>query len=568
MTRRAALAGFGALVLAAVAACSDDDSDSGSGSSSASPKSSGTGTATGDLVFDPASFTEKTATISAADGSSKKVTYRFYGPITYVTKPVDETYQCLTVSVPTEIDGKKVDASTAPIVFANSVGGYMPSSVAEATAVGGGQMVGMGTQGSSSSSSASGSSAPTSSAASSSSAAASSFAAPSSSAAQSSTSASGTEVESGGNAMLNSMGKMVSIPEIALAEGFVVVEPGARGRTLVSDSGDYYGTAPAVIVDLKAAVRYVRFNEGRIPGRTDRIVSTGTSAGGAVSALLGASGDSDLYSSELAEIGAADASDAVYATGSWCPITDLEHADAAYEFCWGANPYTSSIDTTVTKELAAQFAEYQDKLKLEGRNGFGALNAGNYHDYLLREYLIPSATTYLSGLSTADRQTYLKENSFITYSSGKASFTWDGFTDHVGTRKKPAPAFDAFDLSLDINNLFGHGTEKARHITEYSQKRDTTGLKGKALPDDTAKRTNQMNPMYHIAAKNPGRSKQWWIRLGTKDSDTSLTISTNLTASLVMLGDKVDHLMYWDQGHGANDDADDFLAWVRELGSK
>ena len=258
----------------------------------------------------------------------------------------------------------------------------------------------------------------------------------------------------------------------------------------------------------------------------------------------------------------------MYAAGSWCPITDLEHSDAAYEFCWGANPYTSSIDAAVTKELAAQFVEYQDSLKLQGRNGFGALNAGNYKDYLLREYLIPSATSYLSGLSSADRQAYLKENSFITYASGKASFTWDGFTDHVGTRKKPAPAFDAFDLSLDINNLFGGGTDKARHVTEYSQKRDTTGLKDKALPADTGKRANQMNPMYHIAAKNPGRSKHWWIRLGTKDSDTSLTISTNLTASLVMLGDKVDHLMYWDQGHGANDDADDFLAWVRELGSK
>ncbi|KUN97608.1 hypothetical protein [Streptomyces caeruleatus] len=63
--------------------------------------------------------------------------YRFYKAITYVRKPVDETYQSLNVSVPVKIDGTAVDATNAPILFANAVGGYMPSSVAEATGVGG-----------------------------------------------------------------------------------------------------------------------------------------------------------------------------------------------------------------------------------------------------------------------------------------------------------------------------------------------------------------------------------------------------------------------------------------------
>lgn len=41
-----------------------------------------------------------------------------------------------------------------------------------------------------------------------------------------------------------------------------------------------------------------------------------------------------------------------------------------------------------------------------------------------------------------------------------------------------------------------------------------------------------MNPMYHLVDKpNSGRSKHWWIRLGTKDSDTSLTVSANLAAA-------------------------------------
>ena len=136
---------------------------------------------------------------------------------------MDETYQSLTVSVPVSIDGTSVDATDAPILFYNAIGGYLPSSVSSATGVSG------------------------------------------------------------------------TLGELALAAGYVVVQPGARGRTLVNSSGECYGTAPAAIVDLKAAVRYVRYNAGTIPGDTDKIVTAGTSAGGALSALLGASGASSLW---------------------------------------------------------------------------------------------------------------------------------------------------------------------------------------------------------------------------------------------------------------------------------
>ena len=52
----------------------------------------------------------------------------------------------------------------------------------------------------------------------------------------------------------------------------MVVSVGARGRDLQSANGSYYGKAPAVIVDLKTAVGYVRSNKGRIPGGPDKIV--------------------------------------------------------------------------------------------------------------------------------------------------------------------------------------------------------------------------------------------------------------------------------------------------------
>ena len=200
------------------------------------------------LAFDPQAYFELTETITTEAGD-KAVTYRFWKAIPYVTKPVDVTCQSLNVSVPVAIDGVAVDATNAPILFANSVGGYMPSSVADAEGVGGGGMTGLPPG-----------------------------------AATGSGAAPAGEVQSGGNAMLD-RGEMVSSAKLALAAGYVVVEPGARGRTLTHADGVHYGVAPAAIVDLKAAVRYVRFNKGRIPVNTDRIVSSGTSAGGALSAF-------------------------------------------------------------------------------------------------------------------------------------------------------------------------------------------------------------------------------------------------------------------------------------------
>lgn len=185
-------------------------------SAQASGESGGSGAkasgASGALAFDKDAYTELTTTITDAAGDEHEVKYHFYKAITYVTKPVDEKYQSLNVSVPVEIDGKAVNATGAPILLANSVGGYMPSSVAEATGVGGGEMTGGPGGGAAGGASAS--------------------ASPSTSASASSGNGSGSGgVQSGGNAMVNAQGEMVNLGKLALVTGYVVVEPGAWGRT-------------------------------------------------------------------------------------------------------------------------------------------------------------------------------------------------------------------------------------------------------------------------------------------------------------------------------------------------
>ena len=481
------------------------------------------------LQFDPDAYTELSTTVRTAEGD-KVVGYRFYRAIPYVARPVDVTYQCLNVSVPTTIDGRAVDASRAPILFANSVGGYMPSSVADATGIDESPMTGM-----------------------------------PGGAGMPQGAPQGGGVQSGGNAMIN-RGERVSNARLALAAGYVVVEPGARGRTLVNADGVYFGVAPAAIVDLKAAVRYVRANQGRIPGNTYWLISAGTSAGGALSALLGASGGSERYFKPLLELGAADAVDQVFATAAWCPITDLGHADMAYEWNWGSNPLESgqTVDQQLSKELADAFVPYQASLTLEGLGKFGALTADRYGEYLVETYLTPAATAYLSALSDADRAAYLKEHPEIGWENGRATFTWEAFVKHVGTRRKGLPAFDAFDLSAPENNLFGFDKTPARHFTTFSL-RHATGDETAELAPDIPDQLLLMNPMPFLLDGNPARSRHWWIRVGTSDTDTALTVAGNLAAVADNLGDTVDAAMYWDAGHGANEDADAFIRWIADV---
>lgn len=135
----------------------------------------------------------------------------------------------------------------------------------------------------------------------------------------------------------------------------------------------------------EAATRYLHYNDDRIPGNSDRIFTDGTSAGGAMSALQGATGDAPEYEPYLKAMGAADASDAVYASICYCPITDLNHADMEYEWLYGCTDngvrHLDAAQTAVSEELAALCPAYIDSLGLKDEEG-NPVDASNYMDYL------------------------------------------------------------------------------------------------------------------------------------------------------------------------------------------
>lgn len=548
--RRSLLKGLIAAAVLPVAGC--DGSTSGTGTKS--PGSTGSYS----LVFDASKYTVKAKTVDTGHGT-RKVTYRFYRNNVYVRNPVDYQYQSLNVSVPIEIDGKPVDASGAPIMFSLNIGGYTSSSTWDATEQGGGGPGGGGAPGGAGGAPGGGSSA-----------APGGDSGPPGGSAPSGAGASGSGTTGNGAAPGQGItvngGQQVDNGSLALAAGYVVVEPGARGRDNQWKNGRYYGKAPAAIVDLKSAVRYIRYNKGRLPGNPDWIIATGGSAGGALSVLVAASGDSPLYDPYLRELGAASESDAVFASASYSPITDLNHADMPYEWMLGELPLSTGklVNQTYSGQLKDAFAVYQKSLGLRGLDNFGTLAAGNYAGYLMRTYLEPSATKKLSSWSQSERATYLKENPWITWSGGKAAFTWAKFLDHIGTRLKNVPAFDTFNLTAAENIEFGDATTNARHFTLYSL-RHVTGNPHAQLASDLPAKLSMMNPMYFIGIKNPARARNWWIRTGTLDTNTSHVIVGNLAAGLAGLGDNVNSSLYWDGGHAVNEDAPEFIAWIATL---
>lgn len=154
----------------------------------------------------------------------------------------------------------------------------------------------------------------------------------------------------------------------ALKRGYVVVSAGIRGRVLKSTTGVNIGKAPALIVDLKAVIRYLKFNHEIIPGDTNRIITNGTSAGGALSALAGASGNSEFFESYLNEIGAASATDDIFAVSAYCPIHNLEHADMAYEWEFNGINDFHRMHIKFTKDGKPDFTPWDGKLTDQEKN--------------------------------------------------------------------------------------------------------------------------------------------------------------------------------------------------------
>ena len=332
---------------------------------------------------------------------------------------------------------------------------------------------------------------------------------------------------------------------LALSRGLVVVSPALRGRNITG------GTAPAAIVDYKAAVRYLRANKSRLPaGNTDKIISCGVSSGGALSAILGASGNHGDYEYWLYELGAAEENDNIYAAVCYCPVTNLENADSAYEWTFGGSKYGED-----SAYLAEEFSYYVNGLSLTKNDT--ALEIYDMNDPDYDEY--QTFLAYINGLYADAAQNAIDSGTVISADwvkvSGNTVISADmrKYAESFSVRQKGVPAFDKFDLSSAENALFGY-----THFTSYSSENSTAGGE---MADTAA--ISAMNPMEYIGFSDT--AKFWRIRHGVNDRDITLTIPAILALSLENSGCTVDFSAVWGQGHGGYYDTAELFDWIDSI---
>ncbi len=398
----------------------------------------------------------------------------------------------------------------------------------------------------------------------------------------------------------------------ALKEGYVVCIPGSRGaNSTVTKNGKtiYTGIAPNGLLDLKAAVRYLRYNDELIPGESELIFTDGTSAGGAMSSLLGATGNAKDYDPYLKKMGAADVRDDVFASICYCPITDLNHADMEYEWLYGCtNTGVRNLSTdqiAISNELASLAPDYINSLKLTETDGT-PLTADNYKDYIA-SFLLASAHRALEeGCEIPDTIgfTFYQDNSgpmggaprrgrggnipsmndgreapsfgpgnaprFNKSSDFVTGLDLDKYLSYVAsvTPLKTPPAFDQMGVLIPTpspeNNVFGNELGVAANFTDFSL-RHRLHDENAQLSDEMVKRVFIMNPMNFIGSDLSTIAHNWYIRHGAKDRDTSFLVPINLATKLQNAGKNVDFFLPWNRPHSGDYNLDDLFRWINTV---
>ena len=379
----------------------------------------------------------------------------------------------------------------------------------------------------------------------------------------------------------------------ALSRGYVVASPSTRGRTNKASDGNFIGKAPAVIVDLQAATAYLHANDSAMPGNANRIITNGTSAGGGVSLLQGATGNSSDFQPYLQALGAATAATNVYAVSAYAPITNLDAADMAYE--WSYNGITSfnkvtmgqgelpqanvggnsappqrtmqrvnlnADDLSYSKMLSEHFPDYVNNLQL--RDSLGRVlkldknGNGTFKNYV-KEFIVAAANKAAAKGTDLSKHTYLvRDNKTGTIKD----INWEAY-NHFVSRSKAPGAFDSRANDTGENSLFGTSTTDNNHFTITAALHDTTT--NQDIYVENAKIVTMMNPMNYLGSPAATNARFYRIRYGTADSNTSVAIPLIVGTRAQNLGYRVDMATPFDVDHSGDYDLEELFNWMDNI---
>ena len=379
----------------------------------------------------------------------------------------------------------------------------------------------------------------------------------------------------------------------ALSRGYVVASPATRGRTNKASDGNFIGKAPAVIVDLQAATAYLHANDSAMPGNANRIITNGTSAGGAVSLLQGAAGNSSDFQPYLQALGAATAATNIYAVSAYCPITNLDAADMAYEWSYkgitsfnkvtmgqgelpqanvggNAAPPQRTIqrvnlnadDVAYSNLLSEHFPEYVNNLQLHDSMGrvlkLDKNGNGTFKNYV-KAFIIDAANKAQAKGTDLSKHTYLVRDN---KTGAIKDINWEAYNQFVSRSKAPG-AFDSRSNDSGENNLFGTSTTDNNHFTITAALHDTTSNQNVYV--ENAKIVTMMNPMNYLGSPAATNAQFYRIRYGTADSNTSIAIPLIVGTRAQNLGYQVDMATPFDVDHSGDYDLDELFNWMDNI---
>jgi len=379
----------------------------------------------------------------------------------------------------------------------------------------------------------------------------------------------------------------------ALSRGYVVASPATRGRTNKASDGNFIGKAPAVIVDLQAATAYLHANDSTMPGNANRIITNGTSAGGAVSLLQGATGNNSDFQPYLQALGAATAATNVYAVSAYAPITNLDAADMAYEWSYkgitsfnkvtmgqGELPQANAGGNTAPPQrtmqrvnlnaddvaysnlLSEHFPEYVNNLQLHDSMGrvlkLDKNGNGTFKNYV-KAFIIDAANKAQAKGTDLSKHTYLvRDNKTGTIKD----INWEAYNQFVSRSKAPG-AFDSRSNDSGENSLFGTSATDNNHFTITAALHDTTPNQDVYV--ENAKIVTMMNPMNYLGSPAATNARYYRIRYGTADSNISVAIPLIVGTRAQNLGYNVDMATPFDVDHSGDYDLDELFNWMDNI---